>query len=202
MPDLFSPTIFFVVFRESLEAALVVSVLLSLVEQIVHKDPGALSNTSTATATLDPESKPTTVSPRVLRKLRLQVCTRRHHLHLPSTYFPGHSRCLGRLSHRRRYRRCVHRYLVHPGQKSLVKLGTVMGRHAPLVPPVGAALTCFLTGIFQLIASLMIFVMGVTMLKMDNARTKWRIKLQNAFSDQRMRILDVLDMSLTSFLRA
>lgn len=40
------------------------------------------------------------------------------------------------------------------------------------------------------------------MLKMDNARTEWRIKLQNAFSDQSTRILDVPHMSLTSFLRA
>jgi len=30
----------------------------------------------------------------------------------------------------------------------------------------------------------MIFVMGVTMLKMEHARTKWRIKLQNAFNTQ------------------
>lgn len=35
----------------------------------------------------------------------------------------------------------------------------------------------------------MIFVMGVTMLKMENARTKWRIKLQNAFNAQRKYIL-------------
>ena len=136
-PNLFSPTIFFVVFREALEAALVVSVLLSLVEQILHKGLPALpdhSNTSTVTAPVDPESNPTTVSPRVLRKLRLQVCTRRHRRHLFSTYFPGHSRCLTRLTDRCRYWRCVHRHLVHPGHKSLVKLGTIMGRHAFLAP--------------------------------------------------------------------
>ena len=28
----------------------------------------------------------------------------------------------------------------------------------------------------------MIFVMGITMLKMDRAKAKWRIKLQNAFN--------------------
>lgn len=39
-------------------------------------------------------------------------------------------------------------------------------------------------GIFSLIASLIIFVMGVTMLKMDRAKAKWRIKLQRAFSGQ------------------
>jgi high-affinity iron transporter len=40
-------------------------------------------------------------------------------------------------------------------------------------------------GIFELIASLMIFFMGVTMLKMDRAKAKWRVKLQNAFNGQR-----------------
>lgn len=56
-------------------------------------------------------------------------------------------------------------------------------------------------GIFQLIASVMIFVMGVTMLKMENARTEWRIKLQNAFSGQRTCALDAPDLSLTLFFR-
>lgn len=31
----------------------------------------------------------------------------------------------------------------------------------------------------------MIFVMGITMLKMDRAKAKWRIKLQKAFDGQR-----------------
>ena len=37
--NLFSIPIFFIVFRETLEAAIIVSVLLGLVEQIVHQDP-------------------------------------------------------------------------------------------------------------------------------------------------------------------
>ena len=43
----------------------------------------------------------------------------------------------------------------------------------------------FCTGIFELIACLMIFVMGITMLKMDRAKAKWRVKLQKAFAGQR-----------------
>lgn len=31
----------------------------------------------------------------------------------------------------------------------------------------------------------MIFVMGITMLKMDRAKAKWRIKLQKAFEGKR-----------------
>ena len=41
--NLFSVTIFFVVFRETLEAAIIVSVLLGLVNQIVYGDPGKTS---------------------------------------------------------------------------------------------------------------------------------------------------------------
>ena len=40
-------------------------------------------------------------------------------------------------------------------------------------------------GIFSLIASLMILVMGLSMLKMDRAKAKWRVKLQAAFSSKR-----------------
>ena len=36
-------------------------------------------------------------------------------------------------------------------------------------------------GIFSLIASILIFVIGITMLKMDKAKAKWRVKLQEAF---------------------
>lgn len=37
------------------------------------------------------------------------------------------------------------------------------------------------TGIFSLVASLIIMIMAVTMLKMDRARAKWRYKLLKAF---------------------
>jgi high-affinity iron transporter len=41
------------------------------------------------------------------------------------------------------------------------------------------------TGIFELIAAILIFVMGITMLKLNHAKTKWRVKLQHAFEGQR-----------------
>ena len=46
-------------------------------------------------------------------------------------------------------------------------------------------LTSWIPGILELIAAIMIFVMGVTMLKMDRAKAKWRVKLQRAFEGQR-----------------
>ena len=36
-------------------------------------------------------------------------------------------------------------------------------------------------GIFSLVASILIFIIGITMLKMDKAKAKWRVKLQEAF---------------------
>ena len=36
-------------------------------------------------------------------------------------------------------------------------------------------------GIFSLVAAILIFVVGITMLKMDKAKVKWRVKLQEAF---------------------
>ena len=75
--NLFSLSIYFVVFREALEAALIVSVLLSLVDQILHKDPSSLPDNGIThpphTAPPDSEANPTAVAPRILRKLKLQV---------------------------------------------------------------------------------------------------------------------------------
>ena len=47
--NLFSVPIFFIIFRETLEAAIIVSVLLGLAEQIVHEDAKTLSQTSALT---------------------------------------------------------------------------------------------------------------------------------------------------------
>lgn len=45
--NVFSVPIFFIVFRETLEAVIIVSVLLGLVEQIVHTDSGRLQGETT-----------------------------------------------------------------------------------------------------------------------------------------------------------
>ena len=85
MPTVFSVPIFFIVFRETLEAAIIVSVLLGLVEQIVDEDP------SRAVSIIVPEEKRedgTTVEPvpelpsaedtaatkkRLIKKMRIQI---------------------------------------------------------------------------------------------------------------------------------
>lgn len=82
--NLFSLPIFFIVFRETLEAAIIVSVLLGLAEQIVHEDPAQFGDTTNHTASSsndkdNSEGSETvavndlTQRRRLIRKLRLQV---------------------------------------------------------------------------------------------------------------------------------
>jgi high-affinity iron transporter len=85
--NLFSIPIFFIIFRETLEAAIVASVLLGLAKQIVLDDRSNLSSTLVASAE-STEEKDRTTPPtqtqelvedgpeqrrRLLRKLRIQV---------------------------------------------------------------------------------------------------------------------------------
>lgn len=166
--NVFSVPIFFIVFRETLEAAIIISVLLGLVEQIAHEDDGGSLATaavsrnekrdgdnSSGHASGDLDDEPTLESPEdadrrkrlFIRRMRLQI------------FF-----------------------------------GSFLGLFIALA--IGAAfIAVWFTkasdlwskseelweGIFSLIASLMIFVMGITMLKMDRAKAKWRVKLQRAF---------------------
>ncbi|EIW77037.1 iron permease FTR1 [Coniophora puteana RWD-64-598 SS2] len=173
--NLFSVSIFIVVFRETLEAAVIVSVLLGLVEQIVNEEPDRLAGLRdepqrpaiTHNVTVGGDDNDESASPensssvpaaedeliskkRLIRKLRVQI------------FF-----------------------------------GTMVGLLVAIA--IGAAfIAVWFTeaadlwtksenlweGIFELIASLMIFVMGITMLKMDRAKAKWRVKLQRSFSGE------------------
>ncbi|KAA1476162.1 Ftr1 protein [Dentipellis sp. KUC8613] len=163
--NLFSVPIFFIVFRETLEAAIIISVLLGLVEQIVHDDSGgalppmqAGGNGSTDEKS-EGDNKSDSVEPelidaddarrkkRLIRKMRIQIFA-----------------------------------------------GSAIGLFIALA--IGAAfIAVWFTkasnlwqkseeiweGTFELIAAIIIFVMGVTMLKLDRAKTKWRVKLTQAF---------------------
>lgn len=83
--NLFSVSIFFIVFRETLEAVIIISVLLGLVEQIVHGDidqlatvaqhyqPSLAQHNDSETTTPEGESD-TIAKRRLIRKLRFQVC--------------------------------------------------------------------------------------------------------------------------------
>ncbi len=88
--DLFSVPIFFIVFRETLEAAIIVSVLLGLVEQIVYHVPASERGTPPSDddssrksghgsdgqpqqEVLTHEEDPQVARRRLIRKLRIQV---------------------------------------------------------------------------------------------------------------------------------
>ncbi|KNZ81593.1 Plasma membrane iron permease [Termitomyces sp. J132] len=126
--NLFSVTIFFIVFRETLEAAIIVSVLLGLVEQIVHEDDRTHRRL-------------------LIRKLRIQI-------------FAGSA--LGLLV-------------------ALAIGAAFIAVWFTKASNLWAKSETLWEGIFELIACIMIFVMGITMLKMDRAKAKWRVKLSRAF---------------------
>jgi high-affinity iron transporter len=82
--NLFSVSIFFIVFRESLEAVIIVSVLLGLVEQIVHGDTDQFStlqitehyrpvNNNGEITTAGEGESDVALKRRMARKLRMQV---------------------------------------------------------------------------------------------------------------------------------
>ena len=94
MPNVFSVPIFFIVFRETLETAIIISVLLGVVEQIVRTRPGrdSLPATESEKDKQNPESGASEIPPslpssdddvsssdedeqkKLLKKLRIQVC--------------------------------------------------------------------------------------------------------------------------------
>ncbi|KAH9000833.1 iron permease FTR1 [Lactarius hatsudake] len=148
--NVFSVPIFFIVFRETLEAVIIVSVLLGLVEQIVHTDPGRLpGETTTPSGSSESEDDPLRKR-RLIRKMRFQI-------------FAGSA--LG--------------FLVAAAIGAtfiaiwFTKASDLWKKSEELWE-----------GTFSLIASLLIFVMGVGMLKLNRAKAKWRIKLQRAFEGQ------------------
>ncbi|KAJ7089294.1 iron permease FTR1 [Mycena belliarum] len=159
--NLFSIPIFFIVFRETLEAAIIVSVLLGLAEQIAHDDPsrfdrrgaltaaheGSSSETSKDEVASDPEDN-TTHRRQLIRKLRIQI-------------FAGAGLGL---------------FLALAIGAAFIAVWFTQASD------LWAKSEELWEGIFQLIAAVMIFVMGVTMLKMDRAKAKWRVKLERAFS--------------------
>ncbi|KAF8816071.1 iron permease FTR1 [Phlegmacium glaucopus] len=151
--NLFSVPIFFIVFRETLEAAIIISVLLGLAEQIVNRDSNSIEQvqTSSGEENAESESMPVVDDPvqrrRLLRKLRIQI-------------FGGAS--LGLFI-------------------ALAIGASFLAVWFTKANDLWSKSETLWEGIFELIACLMIFVMGITMLKMDRAKAKWRIKLQHAF---------------------
>ncbi|GBE89113.1 Plasma membrane iron permease [Sparassis crispa] len=172
--NLFSVPIYFIVFRETVEAAIIISVLLGLVEQIVHGEE-TQENISEATGTSD------SLNEEQKEKSAAELGQ------TPEVVEPvtAESDQDSQLSTKRLIRK----------MRIQIFFGSFVGLFIALA--IGAAfIAVWFTqasnlwaksenlweGIFQLIASILIFVMGIAILKMDRAKLKWRVKLQRAFS--------------------
>ncbi|KAG0707939.1 iron permease FTR1 [Suillus ampliporus] len=160
--NLFSISIFFIVFRETLEGAVIVSVLLGLVEQIVHGDidqfmtlaepprPASTHQNDSETNVQEEVESGAALKRRLVRRLRVQI-------------FAGAG---------------IGLFIAFALGATFIAIWFTEASN------LWAKAELLWEGIFELIASVMIFVMGITMLKLDRAKTKWRIKLQRAFSGQ------------------
>ncbi|KAF8956294.1 iron permease FTR1 [Flammula alnicola] len=155
--NLFSVPIFFIVFRETLEAAIIVSVLLGLAEQIVHNDhPQSTTTVQTEELSVkDQEDQGSGVTPPVDDAVqRRRLIRKLHFLRRRSRLFIALSIGAAFIA------------------VWFTKASDLWSKSEELWE-----------GIFELIACLMIFVMGITMLKMDRAKAKWRVKLQRALTE-------------------
>ncbi|QRV74646.1 iron transporter FTH1 [Ceratobasidium sp. AG-Ba] len=175
--DLFSVPIFFILLRESLEASIIVSVLLSLVEQIVETSsiPSASSTDRLATAGAPPAECDAPAAGSSSTGAGSGT-------HTPNSQAKD---------------------IVQPTSRdansngSEAAAGAGLGFLLALV--IGAAFIAvwfikvvdlfsaaeeIWEGVFSLIASVLILVMGLAMLRMDRARTKWRGKLEQAFNSK------------------
>ncbi|KAF5336729.1 hypothetical protein D9757_015080 [Collybiopsis confluens] len=146
--SLFSVPIFFIAFRETLEAAIIVSVLLGLAEQIVYEDTDRLLPTHTV-STGDEKSESPTADMSISADGEIQ---RRH--------FRGAG---------------IGLFVALAIGAAFIAIWFTQASN------LWANTEELWEGIFDIIASIMIFVMGVSMLKMDRAKAKWRLKLQKAF---------------------
>jgi len=164
--NVFSVPIFFIVFRETLEAVIIVSVLLSLVEQIVYADSSQLEGRTAPPSTEeggDQQEKGVVSSQgltgseddslrkrKLIRKMRFQI-------------FAGSG--LG--------------FLIAAAIGA-----TFIAIWFTKASDLWKKSEAIWEGTFSLIASILIFVMGIGMLKLNRAKAKWRIKLQQAFEGQ------------------
>ncbi|RPD56938.1 iron permease FTR1 [Lentinus tigrinus ALCF2SS1-7] len=182
--NVFSVPIFFIVFRETLEAAIIISVLLGLVEQIIHQDPSLIPGAvapSTITATSDDKEKEKETERPALEKSDSSASN------------PGSVVATPVLTSGEEPQADTKRVLRK--MRIYIFSGAFLGLFIALA--IGAAfIAVWFTqasdlwakseelweGIFELVASLIIFVMGISMLKMDRAKAKWRVKLQRAFT--------------------
>ncbi|KAF8588812.1 Ftr1 protein [Ramaria rubella] len=187
--NLFSIPIFFIVFRETLEASIIVSVLLGLVEQIVRRPNSNPAISPNYVHSPHNGNDNENVQPELPRTPHSDIEEKEHEKDKEgATPDSGSAEVVEPEDEGERTRRLVKKL------RWQIFLGAILGFFIAL--SVGAAfIAVWFTqaadlwaksedlweGVFSLIAAIIIFVMGITMLKMDRAKAKWKVKLQRAF---------------------
>ncbi|ORY28144.1 iron permease FTR1/Fip1/EfeU [Naematelia encephala] len=153
--DLFSVPIFFIVFRETIEAAIIVSVLLSFVEQLMTTgrlsvDDATQEDTSTALDTTDSNAQldeKRTRTAQLIRRMRIQI-----------------------------WAGTIAGFII-----ALAIGAAFIAVFYTKLTDLWANTEQIWEGVFSLIAAIIIYMMGIAFLKMDRSRIKWRYKLAAAF---------------------
>ncbi|KAG8744475.1 high-affinity iron permease [Ceratobasidium sp. 428] len=195
--NLFSVPIFFILLRESLEASIIVSVLLSLVEQIVNSPsiPNSTSTDRLATAAAPPaqcDAPGSSTNPGSGTLTPSSQAKDAAHSHdQPATTSDEGTTAVhaadetGEMLQADLLRRLRWQIILGAGLGFLLAL--VIGAafiavwFIKVVDLFSAAEEIW-EGVFSLIASILILVMGLAMLRMDRAKAKWRGKLEQAFN--------------------
>ncbi|KAF8490611.1 iron permease FTR1 [Gautieria morchelliformis] len=188
--NLFSIPIFFIVFRETLEASIIVSVLLGLVEQIVlgnnvsthQRAPTSQENPVVGDETPPIETKRET-SPNG-NEHEKDITPGSNTPQEPSSTLATLDTQGDEISNKRLVRKL--RIQIFLGALAGFLISVAIGAAFIAVwftqaADLWAKSEDLVEGIFSFIASIIIFVMGVTMLKMDRAKAKWKVKLQQTF---------------------
>ncbi|KAF8706032.1 Iron permease FTR1, partial [Rhizoctonia solani] len=177
--NVFSVPIFFILFRESLEASIIVAVLLSLVEQIVL-------NASLGHPSLSSQAHREGSDPSLGRARTRESKAEGPDESGTDTPPQDHAEGAQPLPHDKRRLIRKMRLQVLTGAAAGLVIALAIGAafiavwFTKVVDLFSSAEELW-EGIFSLIASILIFVMGLTMLRMDRAREKWRVKLSDAF---------------------
>ncbi|KAG8747140.1 high-affinity iron permease [Ceratobasidium sp. 414] len=183
--NVFSVPIFFIVFREALEASIVVAVLLSLVEQIVLQ--AGTRHPSLSSQVQQGGSDPALgrVQTRESKKSGPHTAASDPPAAHPKHDTGSEHSANGIPEYKRRLIRRM-RIQVFAGAGLGLIIALAIGAafiavwFTKIVDLFSPAEELW-ESIFNLIASVLIFVMGLTMLRMDRAKEKWRIKLSDAF---------------------
>nr|XP_031857478.1 uncharacterized protein CI109_007097 [Kwoniella shandongensis]KAA5524550.1 hypothetical protein CI109_007097 [Kwoniella shandongensis] len=168
--NLFAVSIFFIVFRETIEAAIIISVLLSFVEQLMLTGHTATSSDS-LTETEDGQEGTVNTGTSDQAKADRAKLIKRMRVQIWAGTATGFLIALG------------------IGAAFIAVFYTK-------IDDLWSKTEQIWEGVFSVIAAIIIYIMGVAFLKMDRSRIKWRLKLSAAFDKSQSRMQAVQNAGL------